>query len=423
MQQKTTLGQSPAMGRTAVYAVSFSLVLNMAGYLSVAAILPTLIDRWHLTEVEAGWLASCHIGVYAVAAILLLPLTDRLNVQRMIVLSLLAGAVGGLGFAWLADGFWSGVLFRALVGIAQAGVYMPGLKLIADGLQGSERAQATALYSSMVPIGSGLSLWLPSAPLLADEWRLMFVVTGLACLVGCALMLFLVPSRSHASATKAKPGSPYAFRDVFNNMPVMRYIVSYAGHTWETFAFRAWVVTFFGFSATRSIENGEWMPELTSLAALIIVVAAPASMVFGRWCARRGFDRPLRMASITSLLVSFLLASFVGDHPYLVFAMAAVYGIVGFADQGALGSAVIEASDPEARGSTLAVYTLFGFGFGMLGAVAGGFVLHAFGGIHNPFAWQMLWITCGGGALLTSLMVWLRPSITVLQREDRREPN
>lgn len=423
MQHKTSFGSSPSMSHTAVYAVSLSLVLNMAGYLSVAAILPTLIDRWHLTEVEAGWLASCHIGVYAIAAILLLPLTDRLNVQRLIVLSLLAGAVGGLGFAWLADGFWSGVLFRALVGIAQAGVYMPGLKLIADGLQGSERTRATALYSSMVPIGSGLSLWLPSAPLLGDEWRLMFVVTGLACLAGCALVLFLVPSRSHAPAIKAKSGSPYAFRDVLNNMHVMRYILSYAGHTWETFAFRAWVVTFFGFAAARSIEDGVWMPELTSLAALIIVVAAPASMFFGRWCAQRGFDRPLRLVSIISLFLSLLLALFVGEHPYLVFGLAAIYGVVGFADQGALGSAVIEASDPEARGSTLAVYTLFGFGFGMLGAVAGGFVLHAFGGIHNPLAWQMLWITCSGGALLTSLMVWMRPSIPALQRPDHRKPN
>lgn len=66
---------------------------------------------------------------------------------------------------------------------------MPGLKLIADSVEGPRRSRATAVYSSMMPIGSAFSLWLPSAPFLMGDWRIMFMFTGIACLSGCVLML------------------------------------------------------------------------------------------------------------------------------------------------------------------------------------------------------------------------------------------
>jgi len=46
-------------------------------------------------------------------------------------------ALSHLGFALLADGFWSGMAMRALAGFGWAGAYMPGLKAIADRLEGA----------------------------------------------------------------------------------------------------------------------------------------------------------------------------------------------------------------------------------------------------------------------------------------------
>jgi hypothetical protein len=42
--------------------------------------------------------------------------------------------------AWLANGFWSALLLRALAGVGWAGAYMPGLKAIADRLDGSAQS-------------------------------------------------------------------------------------------------------------------------------------------------------------------------------------------------------------------------------------------------------------------------------------------
>ena len=40
------------------------------------------------------------------------------------------GAIGNFGFGLVADGPWSGVIFRVLTGIGLAGTFMPGLKAL-----------------------------------------------------------------------------------------------------------------------------------------------------------------------------------------------------------------------------------------------------------------------------------------------------
>ena len=46
-------------------------------------------------------------------------------------------ALSHFGFALFADGFWSALFLRLLAGIGWAGTYMPGLKAIADPLEGT----------------------------------------------------------------------------------------------------------------------------------------------------------------------------------------------------------------------------------------------------------------------------------------------
>src|SRR5258708_32887322 len=53
-----------------------------------------------------------------------------------------------LGFAMVADGFWSGLVFRTLAGIGWAGTYMPGLKAIADPLDGVAQSRAVSWHAA-----------------------------------------------------------------------------------------------------------------------------------------------------------------------------------------------------------------------------------------------------------------------------------
>src|SRR5258708_31947402 len=72
----------------------------------------------------------------------LVSLTDRVAVRRVYMLGTGVTALSHFGFALFADGFWSALLLRLLAGIGWAGNYMPGLKAIADPLEGTVHSRA-----------------------------------------------------------------------------------------------------------------------------------------------------------------------------------------------------------------------------------------------------------------------------------------
>ena len=115
-----------------VRAVVLAQVLTQIGAFALPALLPDFIVRWNLSGTEAGWLVGIFFAAYVVAVPVLLALTDRLPARRVYLLGAGLTAISHFGFALVADGFWSGLVLRALAGIGWAGAYMPGLKAIAD---------------------------------------------------------------------------------------------------------------------------------------------------------------------------------------------------------------------------------------------------------------------------------------------------
>ena len=120
--------------RNFVAAIVAAQVLTQIGAFALPALLPGYIDRWALSRTEAGWLIGIFFAAYVPAVPVLLALTDRVPARRMYLLGTGLTALSHLGFAMLADGFWSALLMRAIAGIGWAGAYMPGLKAIADPL-------------------------------------------------------------------------------------------------------------------------------------------------------------------------------------------------------------------------------------------------------------------------------------------------
>src|SRR5919205_4209656 len=86
------------------------------GAFSVAALLPTLITVWSLTNTEAGWISGIYYAAYTLTVPLLSSLTDRADPKRIYLGSVAMTAIAFAGFAWVATGFSSALLFRALMG-------------------------------------------------------------------------------------------------------------------------------------------------------------------------------------------------------------------------------------------------------------------------------------------------------------------
>jgi MFS family permease len=117
---------------------------RLAGFSIVPALLPQFIKAWSLTNTHAGWLAGIVSAGYMLAVIPLVSLIDRRPARQLYLASSALSALSCFGMA-LCDSLLPALGFRALAGLAMAGMYMPGLRALTQGVEGATRARIAAL--------------------------------------------------------------------------------------------------------------------------------------------------------------------------------------------------------------------------------------------------------------------------------------
>ena len=375
--------------RLLLWIMCVHLGLNLIGLHGFPALLPDFIDRWTLSESEAGWLAGAPY-FSSIFAILVSIGSDRFDARRLVIAGSVANTVGFLGFAFLADGFWSGFGFRLLQGIGFAWVYIPGVKVIADRMAPGEEAKAGAFYISTFPIAASCSYvttyWLDAAV----GWRLAFAFPGIAAVVAALLVWSLIAPK----ATTGGGGASLDLRPVFANRNAMKVILANFCHTIELLALRSWMVAFFVFAATTDGGAPDWNWPLLAMA--LTLLGSPTGMA-GSWLgARFGMAR----ISALSLLLSGAAACVVGfaaDWPFwlLLFGPVLLHNLFVLMDAGTLAGAVIEVSSPELRGRVLALHAFANSAGGFVGPALFGIVLEMTGGAASVNAWGYAFASAG----------------------------
>ncbi len=370
------------------------LGLNLIGLHGLPALLPDFIDRWTLSESEAGWLAGAPY-LSSIFAILVSIGSDRFDARRLIIAGSVANAVGFLGFAIVADGFWSGLGFRLIHGIGFAWIYMPGVKVIADRMPPGKEARAGAFYISTFPIAASCSYvityWLDAT----IGWRLAFAMPGIAAVVAALLVWSLIAPK----ATAGSGGASLDLRPVFANRNAMKVILANFGHSIELLALRSWMVAFFVFAATTGDGAPDWNWPL--LATALTLIGAPMGMV-GSWLGAR-FG--MAQVSALSLLLSGSAACVVGfaaDWPFwlLLFGPVLFHNLFVLMDAGTLAGGIIEVSSPELRGRALALHAFANSAGAFVGPALFGIVLETTGGAGSVNAWGYAFAAAGVVAIM-----------------------
>ena len=118
--------------RSALLRVACAAVLANATWFSATAVVPALERDWSLTAAGAAWLVVVvQVGFVAgsfAAAVLNLP--DRLRPRLLMAVAALIAGVANLGLLF-ADGLTVALPTRFVVGVALAGIYAPGVRLVA----------------------------------------------------------------------------------------------------------------------------------------------------------------------------------------------------------------------------------------------------------------------------------------------------
>jgi predicted MFS family arabinose efflux permease len=378
------------------------------GAFSVAALLPTLISVWSLTNTEAGWISGIYYAAYTLAVPVLSSLTDRVDAKRIYLGSVALTAIAFAGFAWTATGFWSALGFRALMGIGWAGSYMPGLKALSDLAEGSQQSRAVAAHAAAVGVSGALSYGVAGAVNAWFGWQWAVVPGAVGAALAFGLVLIQLPARPPRSSIESR-GALLDFRPILRNRSALAYSLAYCVHTWEMSALRAWVVTFLTFAAARSA--GSWMPLAPATVASVMGLLGVWASVWGNEVAIR-FGRGRFI--LGTMLASAAMAALIGFGAALPYAGAAalvlVYAVLIWADSSSLTAGSAGSAEPGRRGATLAVHSTLGYAGGFLGPLALGATLDVLGGA-SVLGWGLAFghVTV---ALLAGTLAfrWLRPA-------------
>ncbi|EKV32532.1 Permease of the major facilitator superfamily [Caenispirillum salinarum AK4] len=205
-----------------VAAVCLAEVCTMVGVFTFPALLPGFMEAWDLSNTQAGWISGVYFAAYALAAPVLVSLTDRMDARRVYAVGAAVNVVACAGFALLADGFWAALLFRALGGAALAGTYMPGLRVLVDRVSPQVRPRVVPLYTACFSLGTAGSYAASAAVADWAGWRAAFGLAAGAAALAVVLILALKPRAPEATPT---PTRLLDFRPVLRNRPAMGYVL------------------------------------------------------------------------------------------------------------------------------------------------------------------------------------------------------
>ena len=414
----------PPRARRFIWSIVAAQVLVQIGGFTLPALLPTYIDRWDLTKTEAGWLIGIFFAAYVAAVPVLVSLTDRVPTRRVYVIGAALTALSHFGFALLADGFWSGMVLRAMAGIGWAGAYMPGLKAIADTLEGNAQSRAVSMHAAGVGVAGAGSFAVSGLIDAMFGTEAAFLFGGFAGIGAFAIAWRVMPSTIPATIPSTIPATipstipvrPKAtgsralldFRPVFRNRRAMAWIAGYTVHTWELAALRAWGVTFLTATAAR-VDAPAWLPGPTVLFTIARFAGIVVSIAGNETAQRYGRSRVVTAAMTAAAALSLLAGWTIAASMLLATLLVIVWNATIYLDSSALTAGTVQAADPALRGATMGLHSMSGYTGGFLGPLGVGLALD-FAGPDIVLGWGL-----GFGHLAVITLAGL----FVLRRLDR----
>jgi MFS family permease len=339
--------------------VALGELLAMAPWFSASAVAPLLSAEWHLDRLGLPALTvAVQLGFAAGAlALAVSAAADVIPARFLFAGGAALAAAANLGFAYLASDATSAVPFRVLTGLALAGVYPVGLKLLADWFR-RDRGLAIGVLVGALTIGSALPYLLRAVGASQGlDWRATVASASVVGIVGGLVVL------AGGSAGPWERPAPRFSIDIVRSayrLPSVRLAnLGYLGHMWELYAMWTWVPLFV---AASFLAAGSDDPAGASLAAFAIVASGGVGCVVAGLLADRIGRTATTIAAMAASGTSAVAAGLLfGSAPAVIVALGVIWGVTVVADSAQFSAAVSELAPPGTAGSALAIQTASGF--------------------------------------------------------------
>lgn len=372
----------PARGapiRRAVLTIVIAELLGTSLWFSTNAVADALQREWGVSLVDVGHLTSAvQLGfICGTLLIALSGMADRFSASRIFAACAIIGALTNAAFALSAGALPLALTLRFFTGMALAGIYPIGMKLMVSWAP-EQVGRALGWLVGMLVLGSGLPHLIRGVALTPDWQAVVYTASALALVAGAAIWR-LGDGPHHGTAPRLR------WRAALSAFAVPQFrsaALGYFGHMWELYAFWALVPVLVAQAVGGVLDRGDFL-----IAFLIFAAGGLGCFLGGVVSQRFGSGRVAIVALAGSAAACAVYPLVQQLDAALLVALLVWWGLFVVADSPQFSALAATACEPERVGSGLALMNSIGFA---LTIPAIELVTGAWEGIDARVAWLLL---------------------------------
>ena len=341
--------------RRALIAIAISQLLALTLWFSASAVAPQLEELWELSGSQtAGLTLAVQVGfVVGALASAVLNIADVMPSRRLFVLSGIGGLIVNAALTLLGPGdFGVAMALRFLTGVALAGLYPSGLKVM-SGWFSRRRGMALGVLVGALTVGSATPHLIRG---IGFDWR--GVVLAASVMAGAAVIVMAVAVNDGPFETRPQQFSWRQVGRVVANRGVRLSTYGYLGHMWELYAMWTWTAAFLAASAEAS---GVSYGSVSVITFFVVGIGGLGAWLAGKWADRYGRSLVAGGSMAVSGTCAALTPAIFGASPIVVVPVFLVWGFAVVADSAQFSTMVTETADDALRGTALTLQTAVGF--------------------------------------------------------------